>query len=304
MTVLSSFTYLLYVPPWLVEHVLPCHRGAGGFLLEGLSTESPQRKGNGLLVWLGSRGGWKDWLQDKVPGNEMGTAETSLAFSLNIVIRAFLVCSCSTFIDCHCCSGVFPRQGVCRCWYHCSADRGLVIYSLWARLLFHKYQSLNKFCGRADPGSKTLLLHACVYLWFCYSLQSALPLWSSFPYTLFLIHFSPPVLPSASQTSVVSFPEKSTHSHLELEKYVSNSSIFTLLIAKSHYENHEDVGGSDGKPKHNDDVTGILYHRKEKETYRATSSADWQRKWHEYSSLVSDIPFRNTLKSKLYRTVP
>ena len=92
------------------------------------------------------------------------------------------------------------------------------------------------------------------------------------------MHFSPPVLPSPSQTSVVSFPEKSNHSRLELKRYVSNSGIFTLLIAKSHYENHEDVGGSEGKPKHNADVTGILYHRTGKEIYSATSSGDWQRK--------------------------
>ena len=49
---------------------------------------------------------------------------------------------------------------------------------------------------------------------------------------------------------------------LELKRYVSKSGIFTLLIAKSHYANRGDVGGS----KHNADVTGVLYHRQGKDT--------------------------------------
>lgn len=102
------------------------------------------------------------------------------------------------------------------------------------------------------------------------------------------MHFSPLVLPSPSQISVPSFPEKSNNLHLELKRYISNFGIFTLFIVKSHYENHGDVGGSEGKPKHNADVTVILYHRQGKETYSAPSSADWQRKWHEHSSLLSD----------------
>lgn len=127
----------------------------------------------------------------------MSAAETSRAFLLNIVIRPSFICSCSTLTRCHCCSQVFPRQGACCCWYHCSADRGLLIYSLCTRLLFRKHHSLNKFCGQADSGSKTLLLHGSVCV--CYSLESALPLWRAFPCILLLMPFSPPVLPSPSQ---------------------------------------------------------------------------------------------------------
>lgn len=45
---------------------------------------------------------------------------------------------------------------------------------------------------------------------------------------------------------------------------------------------------------HNADVTGILYHRKGKETY---CSGHWQKNWHEQSPLLSDIPFWNALKA-------
>lgn len=70
-----------------------------------------------------------------------------------------------------------------------------------------------------------------------------------------------------------------------------------MLISKSPYENHEDVGGSEGEPTHSAVVTGILYHGKGKGTYSSTSSGDWQKNWHEHLSLFSDIPFCNALKA-------
>lgn len=66
---------------------------------------------------------------------------------------------------------------------------------------------------------------------------------------------------------------------------------------KSLYENHEDVGGSEGKPTHNAHVIGILYHGKGKKTYSSTSSGDWQKNWHEHSPLLSVTPFCNALKA-------
>lgn len=47
------------------------------------------------------QGSWKNWLQDKVPGICTGTAETSHAFLLSVVIRALLVCSCSPLTGYH-----------------------------------------------------------------------------------------------------------------------------------------------------------------------------------------------------------
>lgn len=162
----------------------------------------------------------------------------------------------------HCHSQVFPRQRVCCCRYHCSADRALVIYSCCALLLFRKHLSLNKFCGQADSGSKALLLHTSLCVCIRYSLQSTQPLQLFFPCTLFLMHSSPPVLPSPSQAFVPLFLEKRNHhSHLELKRYFCNAGMFTLFIARSHHANHGDAGGSKGKPKHSAYVTGILFHR-------------------------------------------
>lgn len=109
------------------------------------------------------------------------------------------------------------------------------------------------------------------------------------------MHFSLPVLPPPL-ANLCSFISRECHqSYLEFKRYFSNSSVFTLLITKSPYENCED-GGPEGKPTHKADVTGILYHGKGKETYSSTSSGNRQN-WHEHSPLLSAIPFCNALKA-------
>lgn len=217
-------------PPWAVEHVLPCHRGAGGSLLEVFCTESPWCKGKHLLVWLAPRADCKNWFQDKVLGNQTGTTGTSCAFSLNTVIRAFLACSCPTSTGCQCCPWVSPRRGECSCWYH------VVLRGDWffttSVLAFHRDQSLSQFCGQADSESKTLLLQAsvCVCVW--NNLEATSPPWSSlFPAPYFNAFFTSCPDPCSSKSLSFHF-QRNVINHILNSKGISLIPVYSL----AHYQ--------------------------------------------------------------------
>lgn len=94
-------------------------------------------------------------------------------------------------------------------------------------------QSSSKFSDQADSGSKILRLNISLCACICFSLESAGPLYCFFffSYTLFLMHFYPPVLLFSSQASPHPFPEIINHlSHSELKEHISNADMFTWLL--------------------------------------------------------------------------